>query len=338
MRTTSSFLERLQAGPLVCDGGMGTELYARGISYEQCFEQLNLTNAELIKAVHLDYVAAGAQVIETNTFGANRYRLAEYGLEQAVRSINRAGAKIAREVRELSDRPVFLAGNIGPLGSPLAPLGHIELADARAAFLEQAEALLQAGVDLFLLETFSDLREIQQALAAVRSITDLPVVALMTFAEDGTVASGESPQMVAKTLQEQSADIVGANCALGPASMVDVISAMCQDTTGHFIVAAQPNAGLPTRVGNRYMYGATPDYFAEATRRFLEQGVRLVGGCCGTTPQHIAAMRKVLVEYAPHNVEQTVPTPVAGQVESIRERIKEQRHCFSCTGHLPDAS
>lgn len=300
MRSASSFLQQLRLGPLLCDGAMGTELYAHGISYEQCFEQFNLTDPELIKTIHLAYVAAGAQVIETNTFGANRYRLAEHGLAHAVHEINRAGAKIAREVKELSEAPIFLAGNIGPLGSPLAPIGSIEPSEARAAFLEQAEALLRTGVDLFLLETFSDLNEILEALAAVRSITDLPIVALMTFAEDGTVASGEEPGIVAKTLQERGADVVGVNCALGPASMFDVVAAMRHASTEQLFIAAQPNAGLPKRVGNRFMYGATPDYFAQSTHQFLARGAKLIGGCCGTTPQHIAAMRKTLIEYAPH--------------------------------------
>ena len=322
-RTPSPFLERLAYGPLLCDGGMGTELYARGISYEHCFEQLNLTNPELIKAIHLDYVAAGAQVIETNTFGANRYRLADSGLEQAVSKINRAGAKIAREVRELSETPLFLAGNIGPLGRLLAPLGEIEPDEARAAFLEQAEALLQAGVDLFLLETFSDMTEIREALAAVRSLTDLPVVALMSFGEDGTVASGEEPSLVAKVLHEQGADVVGANCALGPASMFDIVATMRHTIGEQAFVAAQPNAGLPKRVGSRFMYGTTPEYFATSTRRFLEAGVQLVGGCCGTTPQHIAAMSKVLIEYAPHVATQQTAPKQAENLELVRERRRE---------------
>jgi methionine synthase / methylenetetrahydrofolate reductase(NADPH) len=295
----SSFLERLRSGPLLCDGAMGTELYARGISYEQCFEQLNLTQPELIKNIHLDYIAAGAQVIETNTFGANRYRLAEHGLAQDVHKINRAGAKIAREARELSEQPIFLAGNIGPLGRPLIPLGTITPSEAHAAFLEQAEALLQAGVDLFLLETFSALPEIQEALSAVRSLTRLPIVALMTFGEDGTIASGETPGTVVKTLQEGGAEVIGVNCALGPGSMFEVVTDLCRDLANTLYIAVQPNAGLPQRVGSRFMYGATPDYFASSTKKFLEQGVRLIGGCCGTTPQHIAAMRKVLNEYAP---------------------------------------
>jgi homocysteine S-methyltransferase len=302
---------------------MGTELYARGISYEHCFEQLNLTNPELIKAIHLDYIAAGAQIIETNTFGANRYRLAEHGLERSVHKINRAGAKIAREARDLNETPIFLAGNIGPLGHLLTPLGDVEPSAARAAFREQAEALLQAGVDLFLLETFSDLREIQEALAAVRSLTDLPVVALMSFGEDGTVASGEEPWQVAKTLQEQGADVVGVNCALGPASMFDIVATMRQSSDRQISIAAQPNAGLPKRVGNRFMYGATPEYFATSTRRFLEAGVQLVGGCCGTTPQHIAAMSKVLVEYAPHVAAQQVSAKASERLEIVRERKYE---------------
>ncbi|MEO7020915.1 MAG: homocysteine S-methyltransferase family protein [Ktedonobacteraceae bacterium] len=300
MHATHPFLERLAHGPLLCDGAMGTELHARGVAYEICFEQLNLTSPELIKGIHLEYIAAGAQVIETNTFGANRYRLAEHGLEHAVREINRAGAKIAREARELSDVPIFLAGNLGPLGSPLAPLGTITLSDAYTAFREQAEALLQAGVDLFLLETFSDIAEIRQALAAVRSVTNLPIVALMTFAEDGTVSSGEEALAVAKILREQGANVVGVNCALGPASTFDVVETMCSNAPERLFVAAQPNAGLPKRVGNRFMYIATPEYFADYTRRFLDLGVRLIGGCCGTTPHHIAAMHRAMIEFAPH--------------------------------------
>jgi methionine synthase / methylenetetrahydrofolate reductase(NADPH) len=299
-RALYPFLEQLQQRPLLCDGGMGTELHARGVSYERCFEQLNLTEPELIKAIHLDYVAAGAQIIETNTFGANRYRLAQHGLEHVVRNINRAGVKIAREVREMSKLPIFIAGNIGPLGSPLAPWGSIELADACAAFLEQTNALLQAGVDLLLLETFSAMAEMRAALNAVRSVTDLPVVALMTFGEHGALASGEGPLLVSRMLRECGADVVGVNCAFGPESMFEVVEAMVSDEAGDVFVAAQPNAGLPERVGESFVYPATPEYFAEYARRFLDAGVRLIGGCCGTTPRHIAAMRGVLTEYATH--------------------------------------
>ncbi|GER90953.1 bifunctional homocysteine S-methyltransferase/methylenetetrahydrofolate reductase [Dictyobacter vulcani] len=323
MQTHYPFLERLRNGPLLGDGGMGTELYARGISYERCFEHLNLTNPELIKSIHLDYVAAGAQIIETNTFGANRYRLAEHGLETQVVEINRAGAKIAREVRELSEQPIFLAGNIGPLGSPLAPIGTIQPADARAAFAEQTEALLQAGVDLFIIETMSDLAEMREALMAVRSITDLPVVALMTFGEDGTIVSGEDEQVVAETLRDLGANVFGVNCALGPASMFDVAKRMCTYSNDNFFVAVQPNAGLPRRVGNRFIYVSTPEYFAEYTRRFLHIGIRMIGGCCGTTPGHIAAMHEVLTELAPTIAPEAELSANAPTLEAFRERIQE---------------
>jgi methionine synthase I (cobalamin-dependent)/5,10-methylenetetrahydrofolate reductase len=323
MRTNSPFLERLARGPVLCDGGMGTQLYARGISYERCFEQLNLSDPELIKAIHLDYVAAGAEIIETNTFGANRYRLAEHGLENQVHQINRAGARIAREVREMSDAQIFIAGNIGPLGSRLAPLGNIQLTDARTAFREQTEALLQAGVDLFIIETISDLAEMREALGAVRDLTNLPVVTLMTFGEDSTISSGEDAHTVAQTLHDLGADIVGVNCALGPSSTYDVITGMLSDGNSSLVVAAQPNAGLPRRVGNRFIYVSTPDYFADYARRFLSAGVRLIGGCCGTTPQHIAAMRKVLVEFAP-NLITTTATTQAARVEAVRERTRVQ--------------
>src|SRR5258708_7226552 len=207
MPTNHPFLERLRQGPILGDGGMGTELYARGISYERCFEQLNLTEPELIKTIHLEYATAGAEIIETNTFGANRYRLAEYGLERTVRELNRAGAKVAREARELSEQSLFLAGSIGPLGSALVPLGGIEASEARNAFREQAEALLETGVDLLMLETISDLAEMREALAAVRSISNVPIVACMTFGEDGTVMSGEEPATVAGIMHELGADI-----------------------------------------------------------------------------------------------------------------------------------
>lgn len=324
MRRTSPFIERLVQGPILCDGGMGTQLYARGISYERCFEQLNLTSPELIKTIHLEYVAAGAEIIETNTFGANRFRLREHGLEEQVHAINRAGAKIAREARELSEQPIFLAGNIGPLGSHLAPLGDITPEEARNAFQEQAAALLESGVDLLIIETITNLEEMREALSAIRGMTDLPIVALMSFDEENTVSSGEEPLLVAQTMQELGADVVGVNCALGPAGTFSVIEGMSTGEHEHFLLAAQPNAGLPKRVGNRFIYGASPDYFADYARRFLEIGVSLLGGCCGTTPQHIAAMRKVLAEYAPELGTREITVPKRQpRLETIFERDPE---------------
>lgn len=323
MQRTSPFLERLRRGPILCDGGMGTQLYAHGISYERCFEQLNLDSPELIKTIHLDYVAAGAEIIETNTFGANRFRLREHGLEQQVHAINRAGAKIAREVRELSEQPIFIAGNIGPLGSHMAPLGDITPAEAQSAFREQAEALLQAGIDLFVIETITNLEEMREALEVIRGITDIPIVALMSFDEDNMVSSGEDPLTVAQTMSELGADVVGVNCALGPAGTYSVIESMSGQGSERFVLAAQPNAGLPKRVGNRFIYVATPDYFADYTRRFLEAGVRLIGGCCGTTPQHIAAMRKVVAEYAPNIATEIAAPKRQARLEVVTERESE---------------
>jgi methionine synthase I (cobalamin-dependent)/5,10-methylenetetrahydrofolate reductase len=301
--THDPFRERIQRGPILCDGAMGTQLYSRGVAYDRCFEELNLTHPELIKTIHLEYVQAGAEIIETNTFGANRYRLAEHRMEEQVTQINRAAAKLARDVRDLSEQPVFIGGNIGPLGVNLAPLGDVQPEQARVAFREQAEALLQGGVDLFIIETISDLAEMREAIGAVREVSTLPIVAMMTFNEEESIASGEDPQTVAHEMYTLGADIVGVNCALGPSSTFDIIKAMAEpcdihDTT-NMLIAAEPNAGLPRRVGNRFIYVSTPDYFADYTRRFLEAGVCLLGGCCGTTPQHIAAMSKVLNEFAP---------------------------------------
>ena len=334
MPTHSPFIERLRRGPILCDGGMGTELYARGVSYERCFEQLNLTDAELVKTIHIEYAAAGAEIIETNTFGANRYRLAEHGLEHNVRALNRAGAKVAREARELSERTIFLAGSIGPLGAPLAPLGSIQASDARVAFREQAEALLETGVDLLILETISDLAEMREALAAVRSITTVPIIACMTFSEDGTVISGEEPATVARVMRELGADVVGVNCALGPASTLEVVEAMRRGFTDAQLLAAQPNAGLPKRIGNRFMYMSTPEYFAEYTHRFLHAGVRLLGGCCGTTPQHIAAMSKALREFAPHLNAQATPA----QAPQARVIVSEMEPEIAERGAAPQRS
>jgi homocysteine S-methyltransferase len=303
---------------------MGTQIYARGISFERCFDQLNLTDPELIKAIHLDYVAAGAEIIETNTFGANRYRLQEHGLEHKVHDINRAGAKLAREVRDMSEQPIFLAGNIGPLGVRLTPLGTVKQQEARDAFREQAEALLESGVDLLILETISDLGEMREALQAIRPITDVPIAALMTFGEDNTVTSGEDPHTVARVMSELGADLVGVNCALGPAGTLSVIERM-QDEQHAFHLAAQPNAGLPRRVGNRFIYISSPDYFAEYTRHFLQAGVQLVGGCCGTTPQHIAAMSKVLREFAPELQQRPKPVKEQAKIELVYDKRVQQQ-------------
>src|SRR2546421_3679598 len=297
-----TFLEQLQQRPLLCDGAMGSLLYARGITYEQCFDELNLTQPELIQGIHSEYISAGAQIIETNTFGANRAKLETYNLAERVREINTRAVKLAREAREIAGQPVFIAGAVGPSGRPLQAPDEQRLSELRAIFREQIDALLVGGADLLILETFSSLAELRQAVLAAQDIGGLPIVAQMSFYEDGHTLSGQSAARVAAVLNDMGVDVMGANCSVGPAATLDVLQEMIA-AAEHFgdnkkvipqMFSAQPNAGLPTRIGNRFFYMATPDYFADYTVRFARTGVQLIGGCCGTTPRHIGAMRKAL--------------------------------------------
>ncbi len=317
------FLEQLRQRPLLCDGAMGTQLYARGIPYEQCFDALNLTQPELIQSIHRDYINAGAQIIETNTFGANRARLETHNLGDKVREINIQGVKIAREAREISGQPVFIAGSVGPSGRPLQAPDEQRLRELRAIFSEQIEALQAGGVDLLILETFSSLAELRQAVLAAKE-SGLPVVAQMSFYEDGHTLSGSSAARVAAVLSDLGVDVVGANCSVGPAATFDALEEMIaatkqQETPAAVpLFSAQPNAGLPTRINNRFFYVATPDYFADYARRFANAGVRLIGGCCGTTPRHIAAMRQALDESfgTPLSSGPDIPLPHDQQVQN----------------------
>src|SRR5437660_3432968 len=297
-------LEQLQQRPLLCDGAMGTLLYARGITYEQCFDELNLTQPELIQSIHREYISAGAQIIETNTFGANRVKLDAYQLANRVREINFRAVRLARDAREISGQPIFIAGAVGPSGQPLQAPNEQRLSELRDIFREQIEALLEGGADLLILETFSSLAELRQAVLAAQEAGGVPIVAQMSFYEDGHTLSGQSAARVAAVLNDLGVNVMGANCSVGPAPTLDVMQEMIaaikeqgdamEATPALF--SAQPNAGLPTRIDNRFFYVATPDYFADYTLRFAQAGVRLIGGCCGTTPRHIAAMRKALDE------------------------------------------
>lgn len=283
---------------------MGTLLYARGIGYEQCFDALNLTQPELIQGIHREYISAGAQIIETNTFGANRARLDTFGLGEQVREINLRAARLAREARDVTGQHVFIAGAIGPTGRPLQAPDEQRLDELRAFFREQAGALIDGGVDLLILETFTSLTELRQAVLAAQECGAVPVVAQMSFYEDGHTLSGQSAARVATVLADLGVAVIGANCSVGPAGTLDVLQEMIaslkqqvgDDRPATHLFSAQPNAGLPTRIGNRFFYMATPDYFADYAVRFAEAGVHLIGGCCGTTPRHTAAMRKALDE------------------------------------------
>jgi len=278
---------------------MGTLLYSRGIPFERCFDALCESDPDLVRGVHLDYVAAGAELIETNTFGANAFRLAEHGLEDRVHAINLAGARLAREVADAAGaagRKVWVAGSVGPLGVTLAPVGAVDAAAARAAFAAQIAALAEGGVDVLWIETMRDVREAILAIEAARSVCALPVAVLATFGEDGLTATGLAPETVVRALEEAGADVVGANCSTGPAPMLDVVARMA--AAARAPVAAIPNAGLPAVAGSRYIYTSSPAYMAEVAGQMLDAGVRVVGGCCGTTPEHIAAMRAMLSDRA----------------------------------------
>jgi methionine synthase I (cobalamin-dependent)/5,10-methylenetetrahydrofolate reductase len=295
-------LEQLRQRPVLCDGAMGTLLYARGVTYEQCFDGLNLTQPELIQGIHSEYIGAGAQIIETNTFGANRAKLEAYNLSDQVRDINIRAVKLAREAREIAGRPVFVAGAVGPSGRPVQAPDEHRLSELRSIFREQIEALQTGGVDLLILETFSSLAELRQAVLAAKEVGGLPIAAQMSFYEDGHTLSGRSASRVAAVLSELEVDVMGANCSVGPAGTLDALEEMivagkqqAENLNNALpLFSAQPNAGLPRRIDNRFFYVSTPDYFADYALRFAKAGVHLIGGCCGTTPRHIAAMRKAL--------------------------------------------
>jgi homocysteine S-methyltransferase len=302
------FLERIHQKPLLADGAMGTLLYARlpgAAARSRCFDEVTLSRPELVRAIHQEYIQAGAQMIETNTFGANRAKLANYDLADKVREMNFRAVYLAREAREIAGEQVFLAGAVGPSGRPMqarltGERDEQRLLELRAIFREQIEALLEGGVDAILLETFSDLVELRQALLAAKESCDLPVIAQMSFGEDGRTLAGQSPARVALVLAELGADVVGANCSVGRSATLDVVEEMATALRPFpkVVLSAQPNAGLPSRIEQRLLYVSTPDYFADYVQRFVAAGVQVVGGCCGTTPRHIAAMRRALGEPA----------------------------------------
>jgi methionine synthase / methylenetetrahydrofolate reductase(NADPH) len=309
------FLERLSERPLLGDGAMGTMLYARGVALDACFDVFNLNDPKIVQGIHSEYIQAGADWIETNTFGANRFKLAVHGLSAKVRDINLRGAKLARDVRETMGRDVFVLGSVGPLGKYLAPLGSITLEEARAAFLEQAEGLLEGGVDAFVVETFSDLTEMRLAVEAIRAITDLPIVTQVAFTQDRVTFLGQTPAEVVRTLRGLPVQAIGANCSVGSSTLFDVLEQMLPEAGG-LPVAIQPNAGLPSRIGERLIYVSSPAYMAEYAARMIASGARMVGGCCGTNAEHIRAMRAVVDRHAPRSGAARVSEPRRPRAEA----------------------
>lgn len=288
-------LERIKNGkPLLGDGAMGTLLHARGNEpIDACFEALNLTNPDLVRSIHDEYVAVGSNIIETNTFGANVYKLSEYGYGDKVETINRVAVELARQaIGDHEER--YVVGSIGPLGVRMKPFGRLSKIDARHAFQQQMQAMNSAGIDAFLLETFTDHGELLEAIAAARDVNpDVPVIAQMTFNSDDRTLLGYLPGRVADELHRAGADIIGVNCSGGPAQITRVLGKMRQSVPDA-VYSAFPNAGFPESVGGRVLYPASADYFADAAASMCDMGASVIGGCCGTTPDHIAAMRMAL--------------------------------------------
>lgn len=276
------FREFAEKNIVIFDGAMGTRLYEKGIYINRVYDELNLSQPALIQEIHREYIAAGAMVIETNSFGANRFKLQPHGLVDKLEVINFQAAKLAREAA--ADK-AWVAGSIGPLGIRIEPWGKTSVEEAEEAFLEQARGLLAGGVDLFILETFFDLNEIHQAIKAVRKISDKPIIASMTINEDGNALYGTTVDVFTPKLESWGANFIGLNCSVGPKTMFDAMEKMRALTSLNLI--AQPNAGLPKVVDGRMIYLCNPEYFGEYARRFIQLGVRMVGGCCGTTPEHI---------------------------------------------------
>jgi homocysteine S-methyltransferase len=318
----SQFADIFASRPVLADGAMGTVLYARGVFINRCYDELNLSDPGLILSIHEEYLQAGAEILESNTFGANRFRLGRHGLADQVKEINAAGVRIARQaverLKEKQAGEAWVAGAVGPLGVRLEPLGKTGLDEARAAFAEQIAALAAAGVDLLSIETMPALNEAREALAAARETApELPVLVMVTVDDDGNCLDGSSPAHAAALLTEWGAGAIGVNCSTGPTMVLTAIEAMRAATT--LPLAAMPNAGMPRAVEGRNIYLCSPEYMASFARKAIQAGVQIVGGCCGTTPNHIRAMRSAMrdldararVEVTGEAPELTTETPPA---------------------------
>jgi methionine synthase / methylenetetrahydrofolate reductase (NADH) len=282
------FRQRLVNRVMVADGAMGTMLYARGVFINRCFDELNLSAAGMVSQIHEEYVKAGAEILETNTFGANRFRLAAFGMAEKLREINHAGVRLARAAARDA---VFVAGAVGPLGVRIEPLGPTSFAEARAAFREQIDALLEAGIDLLIFETFGNLDELREAVAAGREVAgnDLAIIAQVTIDDFGHLPGGTDPETFTREMDRWPVDVIGLNCSVGPKATLETIERMLPFSSKP--LSAMPNAGLPMRVEGRNIYLCSPEYMAQYARRMLWAGVKIIGGCCGTTPEHIKLIR-----------------------------------------------
>ncbi len=324
------FHDSLNERVLLCDGAMGTMLYSKGFRMTRCFDELNLTHPDVVREVHDDYVSAGADIVETNTYGANRLKLAPHGLSDQVAEINRRGVEIAIQAaaRVRRRRRVFVAGSVGPPGRPLHQRIYLSPDDIREAFAEQIAALVDAGVDLLIIETQSNVEEARQAVKAARAVSKrIPVIALVTFGEDGETLRGDTPEQAVAALEPLGVDALGANCSIGPADLLPVLERM--NAVTDLPLVGMPNAGTPRMVEGRYFYITSPEYMATYAARFVSAGSRIVGGCCGTTPDHVRAVHDAIAALRPSTstgrveVAQYTPAP-RSDVETIPTRDKSE--------------
>ncbi len=308
-----SFKDRLLRDEvMVGDGAFGTYLYSKGHSFDESFDELNIKNPDLIKKIHQEYVSAGAEIIETNTFTANWYRLENFNLQDKVKEINLAAVKLAREA---SEGKAYVAGSVGLIGKPLEPISPISYEEAKDVFKEQIGYLVEGGVDLLIFETFSDLKELEVAITAAKEMCDLPIIAQKTFIEDGRTLGGELPANVVEFIQNLNVEVIGTNCTVGPQRMLQILKKMVPKSTAK--LSAYPTAGLPQLIERRLVYNTTPKYFAEYALRLVEEGIFLIGGCCGTTPEHINEVAKEI------KGKKTVKREVAAIIEKVSEEICE---------------
>ncbi len=332
-----AFAERVAACPLLLDGAMGTLLYSRGTPQRASLDELVLSRPDVVSAIHREYIAAGADIIETDSFTANRHHLEPLGLADRTGLINRRAAQLAREAREVAGVDVLVAGSIGPVSSPLHGPGHVSAETAAASVTEQLESLLEGGIDVVQLETSGDLEHLLASLEAARRLSDLPVVASLTFGEDLRLADGTDPAGAARALHEAGVDVIGVNCGSGPIAGIDALEAMAVAAAGTPLLI-MPNAGLSGRVGGEFVWAAEPSYFAEEVPGFLAAGARLIGGCCGTTPAHIAAMRQALDREAARRASTTpmepAPAPAEATARAPRPRTASDDRA---TTAIPDA-
>jgi methionine synthase / methylenetetrahydrofolate reductase (NADH) len=303
---------------------MGTLLYSKGVFINRCYDELNLSQPDLIRQVHHDYLQSGAEIIETNTFGANSFRLSRFSCADKVRDINVAGAKLAREASKSFDG--YVAGSVGPLGVRIEPLGKVSLDEAYASFFEQIQALVEGGVDLLILETFGYVEELRQAVRAAREVSPtLPMVAQVTIDEEGNCLDGSTPEIFAQKLLDWGVDVLGCNCSVGPAPMLDTIEKVRAIVGDAVPLAAQPNAGMPRSVEGRNIYLCSPEYMASYTKKFAAAGVRLIGGCCGTTPDHIRSMKSALRVGEARSTTFQVVTKPTGSTKTTTPKPLSQR-------------